>query len=330
MKCLYLTLLAISKQDTSSWYNRWLVFYSRTQILNVYMSTITAIEHVKVSPSVISVYTELNGFVKSREMSEKSQENLKKKKFSGTISDKTRKHISKMVEYMALLTKQKALNDRRNRRKVSYRLTFVTLTLQATQNHSDNVIKKEFLNQFLIEARRKWNISTYVWRAERQKNGNIHFHIVFNKYVHWASIRNTWNRICSKKGYLIEYEKEHGHSNANSTDVHAFYKVKNVAKYIAKYVSKKGENGNCQGKLWACSTDLSNIKEMDELITYDIGEELQDLLLKYPNRIIYKDYVTIFNFNIYDLYALNCRFLLEKFFQNLQQYSDTILYIPKY
>ncbi len=293
------------------------------------MSNVTVIEHVQVRPSQIVVYPEYYGYSRRTDADERSRANLARKKFTGELSSKTQRHIIQTVEYMALLTKQKALADRRQRRRVEYRLTFVTLTLQAKQAHSDNELKHDFLNQFLIEARKKWKIEQYVWRAEKQSNGNIHFHVVFNRYVHWSAIRNTWNRICSKKGYLFEYEKVHGHSNANSTDIHAFYKVRNIAKYIAKYISKKSENGNILGKLWGCSSDLSNIRNADDLITYDLGSELQDLLNKYPDYVIFKDHVTVFNFSVYDLYRLNCQFLLKLFFNNLQQYSSTLLYIPK-
>ena len=293
------------------------------------MSNVTVIEHVQVRPSQIVVYPEYYGYSRRSDAEDRSLANLKKRKFSGELSLKTQRHIIQTVEYMSLLTKQKALSDRKQRRSVQYRLTFVTLTLQAKQAHSDNELKRDFLNQFLIEARKKWKIDQYVWRAEKQVNGNIHFHVVFNRYVHWSAIRNTWNRICSKKGYLVEYQREHGHSNANSTDIHAFYKIKNVAKYVAKYISKKSENGNVLGKLWGCSSDLSNIKNADDLITYDLGSELQDLMNKYPDRVIFKDHVTIFNFSVYDLYSLDCQFLLKLFFNNLQQYSSTLLYIPK-
>src|SRR3972149_9919788 len=88
------------------------------------------------------------------------------------------------------------------------RITFITLTLPSNQIHTDNVIKSKCLNQLLIEMSRYHKVEQYIWRAEKQKNGNIHFHILADRYIFWSDIRNRWNRIVNKLGYVDRYKDE--------------------------------------------------------------------------------------------------------------------------
>lgn len=78
----------------------------------------------------------------------------------------------------------------------------------------------------------------YVWRAEAQKNGNIHFHIIINRFVHHRIIRDLWNSIQKKYGLLDDYFIKHGHYDANSTDVHSIKRIRNLGAYISKYMTK--------------------------------------------------------------------------------------------
>ena len=55
-------------------------------------------------------------------------------------------------------------------------MKFITLTLSDVQAHTDDSIKEHMLQPFLYWLQRYYNCS-YVWKAETQINGNIHFHI---------------------------------------------------------------------------------------------------------------------------------------------------------
>ena len=152
-----------------------------------------------------------------------------------------------------------------------FRLSMITLTLSATQHNSDEDIKKYLLHQFLSEARTKWNINNYIWKAEKQENGNIHFHIIVDQYIKHQEIRVVWNRIQNKKNFeyvdnfrsnqkkkyahgffpdtktttkietqISRYEmaKKEDFRNPNSTDVHSLRDVRDTAAYLSEYLSK--------------------------------------------------------------------------------------------
>ena len=67
-------------------------------------------------------------------------------------------------------------------------LNFLTLTLPAKQIYSDQLVKRYCLNRFLRALKYiKPNIN-YIWRCEKQENGNIHFHVTLDKYIFWGGM----------------------------------------------------------------------------------------------------------------------------------------------
>lgn len=76
--------------------------------------------------------------------------------------------------------------------------TFITLTLPSKQTHSDIEITKFCVNPFLSYARKYWGVRHYIWKKELQKNGNLHYHFVTDRYIDCANLRRAWNRIINQ------------------------------------------------------------------------------------------------------------------------------------
>lgn len=197
---------------------------------------------------------------------------------NGYLSKQAQKRLKLAIEYFLLINKPSNGKTGYTGRHFNKKITFITLTLPSKQIHSDNEIKSQCLNQFLIELSKYHKVSNYVWRAEYQKNGNIHFHILTNKYIFWNDIRNRWNRIINKLGYVDRYRTElteyHKNgftlrkdllntwpadkqyqaylkglktdwNNPNSIDIHSIQNIHNVGAYLIKYMSKN-EQSNTQ------------------------------------------------------------------------------------
>ena len=246
------------------------------------------IPYYSLKPNAITLFEQIEGkrFVGNQDL---GFENLKdnKNKF-GELSAHSTKRLRKSIDYMLYLTKEKSLRGSEIITKsqeftteyqkgksygqaIKYKLTFITLTLPSVQVHSDNEIKSKCLNHFLTDLRRKWKSELYIWKAEKQENGNIHFHIIADKYIKWEEIRRSWNKIINKLGYVDNYSKRMNEyfkdgfrmsenqkdkrdrssqvkayeagkisnwTNPNSTDIHALFRIKNVSAYIAKYLAK--------------------------------------------------------------------------------------------
>lgn len=76
--------------------------------------------------------------------------------------------------------------------------TFVTLTLPATQQHSDIELTTYLLNPFFVYARKFFKVRHYVWKKELQQNGNLHFHIITDRFIDCDCLRREWNKLLNQ------------------------------------------------------------------------------------------------------------------------------------
>ncbi len=207
-----------------------------------------------------------------------------KRQGNGVLSKQATKRLKLAIEYFLLLNKPNNGKSGNSGGHFDKKITFITLTLPSKQIHTDNEIKSKCLNQFLIEISKYNYVSNYVWRAEYQENGNIHFHILVNKYVCWRDLRYRWNRIINKLGYvdryqenMIEFHKngfqvradllqkwtlkqqlqayqngiKTNWSSPNSTDIHSISLINNIKSYLTKYLTKQTQElkENLNGQL---------------------------------------------------------------------------------
>jgi hypothetical protein len=108
--------------------------------------------------------------------------------------------------------------------------------------------------------RRTVNATTYVWKAEVQQRGQIHYHITTPKYIHYRDIRDKWNSIQKTAGWLDDYTRLYGGEDPNSTDVHEVRHVKDLSNYLKKEYCKAIQNPVGEGKIWDCSKNLKKHK----------------------------------------------------------------------
>ena len=145
-------------------------------------------------------------------------------------------------------------------------------------------------------------MSTYIWKAEYQKNGQLHYHIITPSWIHYENIRNDWNSTLEQHGFLKCWRATYGNKIPNSTDVHAVYKVENLEAYLMKYLSKKSkilsDNDKSKnhyeedtapaapppieknGKVWDCSKNIKSVK----MFAVPLPNCLE-ILYEHPERI---------------------------------------------
>jgi hypothetical protein len=170
-----------------------------------------------------------------------NQENLKDNDQKGKLSRKAITQLRNSINWLCLAAKRKRVYVRAKQTSFEFKVNFVTLTLPDTTAPIGNQdLQKNLLNPFLTYMRKFHNLRNYVWRLEFQANGKLHVHLSADTFLHYQVIRDTWNRLLDKNGYLDEFFKENKHKDPNSTDVHATRKIKNMAAYLAKYMSKQG------------------------------------------------------------------------------------------
>lgn len=189
-----------------------------------------------------------------------SEANLKENKVKGKLSQSAKRRLQDALAWFQLLAKEKEVPHEGG--KIKFRTNFFTLTLSAKQMHTDKFIKSEMLDPLLKRLRDGHGMKAYLWRAEAQENGNIHFHILTNVYCHHKELRHYWNKIQATHGYIKAYsEANSGKTDPNSTDVHATYKVRNLGGYLTKYMAKESPGQReIDGRQWFLSQSLSKIK----------------------------------------------------------------------
>lgn len=241
----------------------------------------------------------LQAFLQGKELTQSQSDNLNDVKYKSVISPAARRRLTDAINWLYVLSKPKKVRIEDIGKTVTFRISLLTLTLSAPQMHTDAFIKAEMLNRMLEYLRYNQKMSSYIWRAEIQTKStdNIHFHITTNVYIHYMELRNAWNAIQAKYGYIDAFEKENGHRNPNSTDVHGVYKVKNLAAYLCKYMAKECEGRPISGRQWFLSTNLSKIKPINLNFDGDLRREVEHLTLKKKN--VKYDYATVFYADVF-------------------------------
>jgi hypothetical protein len=193
------------------------------------------------------------------------------RKAEGNVSTQAKRKLNKAIEYLIATSTEKKVYERLSGKTVKFKVAFITLTLPSEQVHPDTEIINRCLNSFLLECKKFYLVKNYVWRAEKQKNGNLHFHVVLDKFIPWNELRNRWNRIINKLGYVDRYQENQkewhkngfrvredklkfwnaqdqynsylksaktGFQSPNSTDIHSTKKIRNIKQYLSKYMTK--------------------------------------------------------------------------------------------
>lgn len=225
------------------------------------------------------------------------------KQFTGEISKQSQVKLRYAISLLNYKSKPKKVLNLVTNSYYTFKINFITLTLPSLQgNISDKEIKSQYLNNFLIQLKNKFGVTDYIWKAETQENGNIHFHITTNTYIPHEKLRNLWNRILWKSGMIQEFYKKHNHYNPNSTDVRSVKNIVNFENYLIKYFCKnEKDKRKIDGKLWDCSNSLNY---NNRLIIYDFNtnHEINEYLENNFNDFkISKDYCNIYKITLQEL-----------------------------
>ena len=132
-------------------------------------------------------------------------------------------------------------------------LTFAPGHLQPWHVNEDGTVRHDFakwkLHKFLDacyrQQRRLNRELSYVWVAELQKNGNIHFHILFDQFFNNSWLTKIWGQA------------------TNSVDITRVNNPLHAARYMRKYITKD-EESEIQGNRYFISQKLR--KDMEPVI----------------------------------------------------------------
>ncbi|MEW2921270.1 hypothetical protein AB1A65_07360 [Muricauda sp. ANG21] len=138
------------------------------------------------------------------------------------------------------------------------RFSFVTLTFM---NKVEDEQAVDLLRKFLDNAKKRFDDFQYLWVAERQtKNdefkGNVHFHIITNKYWKIEKWWKYWIDLQKKNGVLPRNENFNPSSAFDVKQIHT-KNIKATGSYVTKYITKNYGRFKCQP--WNCSKRVSQL-----------------------------------------------------------------------
>jgi hypothetical protein len=184
------------------------------------------------------------------------------KTYTGMITASTAKRIRRTVDLLLQIAKPYKTINPFTKATITHRLSFITLTISDNKTmYTPREGHKLLLKPFLRILREKDLMNTYIWKAEFQERGQLHYHITTPSVIDLRLIRKYWNGLQQKNNMLNEYYNEHYHYDPNSTDIHQVHQIKDIQAYLVKYLSKNTQNQTpTTGKIWDCSENLKGKK----------------------------------------------------------------------
>jgi len=226
--------------------------------------------------------------------------------YTGRITKGAYKRLNRAIELLVQAADQKTVEftskKSGQKKKLKFSLNFITLTVHSP----DRMIEGKEAHRLCLEPLILWlkrtcGMTLYIWKAELQKRGQIHYHVTTDCYVEAMQLRYKWNDLQKEAGYLNQYFEKFGHYNANSTDVHSVYKYADISSYLKKNVCK---SINCElaksvqnketigGKVWDCSLNLKSCKLFETDFDYDLHEKIINSTYNFVEKDCFKLYET--------------------------------------
>ena len=289
------------------------------------------LERLQLRYNCLIIYSQWMGKV-SKQLQQFRRLNIllqQSKSYGGTVTKGAMKRITRVVNILCLYSKERWILNEVIEKTVKHKLSFITLTItDNTKNISAQVAYETLLSKFLDWMTKTKGVKAFIWKAELQKRGQIHYHITTPSFLNWKEIRQKWNRLQTQAGYLDDFIQKHKHNDPNSTDVHEVYKVNDLTSYLIKYLAKKESHADATtGKIWDASMNLKTAK----LPSFDMINDQYDFLqMAKDNDLIEsipRDQCTIVKSKGAKGYDLLCQQLLDEF-NSSNPLLQSVLNIP--
>lgn len=228
---------------------------------------------------------------------QKNLRNLKHKERKEAFSKNSRKRLLfKLREWMLSECYYLEKGELKEKPKKS-RLTFLTVTLPMPQIHTDETIKKVILNNFLNKLRYYKKDLKYIWRAESQKNQNIHFHLIMNLYIDKKICDRLWHDSLELLGYITSYYNKKKSRYPPTNRIEYVYTARKIVGYATKYITKRIEYRNITGRNWYASQSLNASVKGETHISREWENSMMQELRNLGLYCAENDFATKFYFN---------------------------------
>lgn len=221
-----------------------------------------------------------------------TQNLLETPKYTGLLTPGAKKRLTKCIELLVQAAEPQFIPNK----KEKFKLSFTTLTIYST----DRNITASEAHETCLEPLLRWMRDRkpgfmYVWKAELQKRGQIHYHITSNAYIPYKELRQKWNALQKKAGYLDSYFKKFNRWNPASTEIMRVKKEESLSGYLIKeFVKNYQNNKSVGGKVWDCSMNLKQSKYFTDFYTSDYQNAIYNGIANGSIKEVQTEHCTIF------------------------------------
>lgn len=236
---------------------------------------------------------------------------------SGKFTISAQKRMKKIIDIWTY-----SLSD------INVKYSFYTVTISSKMDEKIN--HNNWMKILIEKLKYRYGNFNYVWKAELQKNGNIHYHGIIDMEIDWKIIRRQWNKIQSvyvdryqikmkekyKNGYYFDAEMKDSKNetisdeiqykryqkgnkanwrNPNSTDVKIIdTTTENINAYVSKYVGKIEEDKeNTPTKIikrWWGSNDELKMIRYAKMSSEHMSIDVQMMINQNTVKVIEENY----------------------------------------
>lgn len=161
-------------------------------------------------------------------------------------------------------------------KQMKFRQGFLTLTLPGVATADHKAIKNKVLDPFFTYCRNRMGLKDYVWTAELQERGEIHFHAIVNTFMDKQRVRDAWIRACENSGIVAMSSS----AKRPSTEIEKCKSYNGSKAYAAKYLGKALKSGEILGRVWSGSHSVTGPKAIstNEIeADYDLHKAISEL-----------------------------------------------------
>jgi hypothetical protein len=177
-----------------------------------------------------------------------------RQQYEGTLTAHARKRLMSAVDILIQRNPTRKIYNPISQTEHDFSINFTTLTIASPRLVSAREAYDVLLSRYLRYMRDKYDVREYVWKAELQERGQIHYHLLTNQFIPWQVIKWKWNSLQKQAGLLDDWARQHKNFNPNSTDIHTVEKEEGVLEYISKEIGKTNfyslANGSAASGVW--------------------------------------------------------------------------------
>lgn len=213
--------------------------------------------------------------------------------YSGKVTPHARRRLRRALDILTQKSETHWVTNPYTERSMPFRMAFITLTIALEKNLEVKEAYETLLGKWLRYMKRKQGLESYVWKAEYQKRGQVHYHLATDTFIEANVISWYWNKLQRKAGYLKNFALRYGHYKPPSTHVRSVLDLGEINAYISKEMCKGVQNQKATpGKIWDCSTDLKKQRYSD-FATAEIFDLIDDAIQHGFAEVVESEHYTI-------------------------------------